>query len=373
MRRARPRASALLSLALAAAAVALLGLVALRPPAPPPAARAPPPGLRAAARAPPPPLPRPPPPPPPPLIPRRLLFCFGFFDATFRLDLSARDCDFSGPSPPPCVLLARAARALPAAVASRIQQWAARYPEWEVVVVDPAAAARAAAARAPAAAPLLAALRAGAQRADVARLALLAAYGGVYADVDAAPGAGDLDELLAAHARARALFFEEAFLTPTEAAAAAAHAVRGGRAEARQRIANYFMASAPAGAAAGGGAAGPCARGAVDAVLALVAARALARPALDARDADYEVLWTTGPDAVTDAVHALRGWALDGADIVGAARLDAARDIETPARRGAAPGAPDADECAAVVPRPVDQRYFAHEAAGGWKGRGGRA
>ena len=307
------------------------------------------------------------PPPRPARIPRRFLFVYGLWDESLRLDLGAPDCTFSSPRPPPCLELSRQAHRLPAAVAAALGAWTARYPQWEAVILDARGAAQLVAERYPDLAPLFAQLPPGVQRADLARLLLLDAFGGVYADVDALPEGGDLDALLATHAHAGALVFEEAVLTPAGAAAAGrAHPIRAGRPEARQRIANYFMASAPsAGAEEGGGA---CPRGAVRAVLEAVAQRLRAHPALSPSDAEYEVLYTTGPDAVTEAVHALRGWALDGSDILGTTRLVSARDIETVVRAAEPPNA-----CVEVIPRPTDQLYFAHAAAGTWKGRGGGA
>ena len=295
----------------------------------------------------------PPAPPLPASIPRRFLFLYGLWGADFRAPLGdGADCDFSAPAPPPCANLSAHAHLLPPPIAAALAAWTARYPAWEATLLDRGGLGRLVAARFPELAPPLAALPSGVQRADVARLLLLAAYGGVYADVDAAPAAGDLGALLSAHADASALFFEEALLSPAQAAAAgAAHAVRGGVPEARQRIANYFIAAAPGEAC-------------IAAALREALARARSHPALAPADADYEVLFTTGPDMLTDAVHRLRGWALDGSDIVGSARLVEGSDIETPLR-GAAAAPPH--PCA-VVPRPVDQLYFSHAAAGTWKG-----
>lgn len=305
----------------------------------------------------------PPPPRPPARIPRRFLFAYGLWEDSLHLDLDAPDCTFSSARPPPCLELSRQAHRLPAAVAAALGAWTARYPHWEAVILDARGAVQLVAQRYPDLAPLYAQLPPGVQRADIARLLLLGAYGGFYLDVDASPQEGDLDALLAAHARAGALVFEEAVLSPEGAAAAGrAHPIRAGRPEARQRIANYFMASAPSASAEGGGG---CPRGAVRAMLEAVAQRLRAHPALSPSDADYEVLYTTGPDAVTEAVHALRGWALDGSDILGTTRLVGARDIETVVRAAEPPNA-----CVEVIPRPTDQLYFAHAAAGTWKGRG---
>jgi hypothetical protein len=244
------------------------------------------------------------------------------------------------------------------------------------LILDAAGAARLAAARFPALAPLLASLGTGVQRSDLGRLLLLAAFGGVYVDVDASPvPGGDLGALLAAHAAAPALFFEEALLTPAAAAAAGReHPIRGGRPEARTRIANYFMASTGADAAAAAAsssssaasASAACRGAAVLRILEEVAARVQQHPLLSPRDAEYEVLFTTGPDAVTEAVHALMGWSLEGGDIVGTLALEplAKGEILTAVRRGEGGGA----RCLGVVPRPLDQRYFAHAAEGTWKG-----
>jgi hypothetical protein len=280
-------------------------------------------------------------------IPHRFLFLFGLWDA---LPLNFSGCDLSGSSPPPCMHLPQVAPALPASVALQLNAWVARYPTWDLIVVDRVGLDLLVSSHFPALTPILDMLPTGVQRSDVARLLLLSAWGGVYADVDAAPAKGDLEALLDAHPHASALFFEEALLTPSQAEhAALSHAVRSGRPEARQRIANYFIASAPR-------------ERCIRTVLEEVVARVRKRPALTPGDADYEVLFTTGPDAVTDAVHGLRGWALDGSDILRSQRLVEESDIESPVR------APSAPHPCAVVPRPLDQRVFSHAAAGTWKG-----
>ena len=291
-------------------------------------------------------------------IPRRLLFLFGFWDETFRLPLD--DCDFTSPAPPPCLRLSRVAHLLPTDVAARLSAWTSRYASWESVILDFSGAKKLAAARFPEFSATLVAAHTGVQRSDIARLLMLAAYGGIYADADTTPSSSDMNELLDSdHARSNSLFFEETVLTPEQAAAAArAHPIREGAPEARQRIANYFMASAPA-------AADTCAGGAALATLKLISARVGLHPTLSS-DTDYDVLFTTGPDALTDTVHSLRGWSLDGSDITGTARLDAAKDIETVLR--AADSGHGAD-CVGVVPRPIDQLYFTHGADGAWKRR----
>jgi hypothetical protein len=238
--------------------------------------------------------------------------------------------------------------------------WAERYPSFEHVVFDYSAILKISASRFPDYVPVLASLQTGVQRSDVARLLILAAYGGVYADIDASPASRDLDDLLSLHPHSHALFFEEAVLSPAVAAAARWHAIRDNAPEARQRIANYFMASAPSSPSA-------CAGGAALAILEVVKTRVRSHPTLSQSDADYEVLYTTGPDAVTDAVHVLRGWNLGGDDIVGTTRLDPGSDIETVVRTEKARDS--SAQCADVVPRPLDQRYFSHDAVGAWKGR----
>lgn len=312
-------------------------------------------------------------------IPRRLLFCYGLFDAQFRLR-GVGDCDFSLPGPPLCVSLADQADLLPPRVAASLRTWSERYPAnagWEHVIVDGVAVARLAAAHFPDLVTLLDSLT-GVQRADVARLMLLSAWGGFYADVDTAPGPRVLDDLLREHPSAGALFFEEAVLSQAAAEAVArAHPIRAGVPEARQRISNYVMASAPTALVPPAGEAstpkplsGACTEGAVRAVLDEVVSRLRAHPALSPADADYEVLFTTGPDAVTSAVHTLRGWSLAGDDIMGLLRLDPASDIETVARNVSTDDDALGAKCATVIPRPIDQRYFSHGAAGSWKGRG---
>lgn len=293
-------------------------------------------------------------------IPHRLLFLYGFWADTFQLPLNdSAACDFASLTPPPCVRLSGVAHLLPANVAEKLSAWTARYASWESVVLDFAGATKLAAARLPEFSATLEAAQTGVQRSDIARLLMLAAWGGVYADADAAPAASDLGELLDTHAVVNSLFFEETVLTPEMAAGAAqAHHIRGGVPEARQRIANYFMASTRSET-------DTCDGGAVLAILRLIDGRVRRHMTLSA-DKEYEILFTTGPDAVTDAVHMLRGWRLDGTDITDTTRLDAAKEIQTVVRDGdRGQGA----ACASVIPRPVDQLYFAHGADGAWKGR----
>lgn len=67
-------------------------------------------------------------------------------------------------------------------------------------------------------------------------------YGGYYFDCDTQPQRSlPLRQLLEKYKNKSAFVFEESVLSSSEAAAAAAHAIRGGVGEARQRVANYAV------------------------------------------------------------------------------------------------------------------------------------
>ena len=247
------------------------------------------------------------------------------------------------------------------------------------------------------------------QRADLLRVLLVASFGGLYVDLDVRPpaaaggkGPHPLDELWASYPTAAALLFEEAVLTPAQAAAAAAaHPIRGGAPEECQRIANYMLAAAPASLSLGeswqqqlpvGGS-----QGLLQGVLDLLVRRA----PLPVRS-DYDVLFTTGPAMLTEALHAYAADLADKAGVVSAAGGGAtlsgmmegsacgpsASDLLASAAVASSAGEagagadssgkflrqlPPGPGVVTVVRRPEDQLYFDHMTTGTWRGGGAAA
>ena len=217
---------------------------------------------------------------------------------------------------------------------------------------------------------------------------LLARFGGLYLDVDVRPpaagsrgtggGPRSLDSLWAAYPSATVIMFEESLLTPQDAEAAGRmHRIRGGEPEECQRIANYMMAAAPATPPLSDRDSGSVpARNASPAtpllqrILDLMLMRA-AMPVVE----DYDVLYTTGPALVTEAVYA-------HATAIHAAfkKLSPLRTESTvglrvlqSACRKASGLLHDADiggsraETICIVERPIDQDYFDHMTNGNWR------
>ena len=151
------------------------------------------------------------------------------------------------------------------------------------------------------------------QRADLARYLILQAHGGVYADLDVVCSS-NIGPLLAVPDGARAVLFVER-VQSVEAARhwASVHPIRRGAPEVTTRMANYVMAAAPRAPV-------------MDRVIALL----LERANLTVKGT-YDVLYTTGPDVVSEAVHASRGAGC------------------------------------AVVPAHVARLYFRHRCAGSWR------
>lgn len=143
------------------------------------------------------------------------------------------------------------------------------------------------------------------QRSDLLRLLLVAHFGGLYVDLDVRPRSRPLDELWAMQPSASTLHFEEIVLSPDNALAVARdRPIRGGRPEECQRIANFAFASDRVKpplrdevSLALGSDSGPLSL--FQRVLSLM----LSRAALPVHS-DYDVLYSTGPAALTEAVHA---------------------------------------------------------------------
>ena len=123
----------------------------------------------------------------------------------------------------------------------------------------------------------------GAQRADVGRVLLMKSQGGVYCDADMLP-IRPLDELLAPYANAGVVLAVEVWATRRWARKSARrNAIREAHPESLRRVANYFLASVPG-------------HPFWDEVLELQRLRAHLPV-----HGEYDILYTTGPDIITEA------------------------------------------------------------------------
>jgi mannosyltransferase OCH1-like enzyme len=158
------------------------------------------------------------------------------------------------------------------------------------------------------------------QRCDVARPILLSAAGGVYSDLDVQPYR-DLNWLCGLYPHAGVILIEEVTLSRASSRRRGNRfPVRGGRPELRLRVANFWMASV---------AGHPF----WSDVLALMEERS----DIAVRH-DYDVIYTTGPDIISEAFDRSLG------------KYD---DI-------------------ALVPRGVARRFFRHRTHGSWRKEGTR-
>lgn len=181
-------------------------------------------------------------------------------------------------------------RPLPKPYRDQIENWQQRHPEWEIRIHD-GHAMRCLAEEFPEI-PYDAYARA-IQRCDVCRPMLLARHGGVYADLDVTP-LDSLETVIREAGDPGALLLTEVVLSvPAAVINGLRRRIRRGRPERRRRIANYLMASEPGHAI-------------WQEVLGLLSERA----ALSVRE-DYDVIYTTGPDVITEALTRLR----DRADV----------------------------------------------------------
>jgi len=131
----------------------------------------------------------------------------------------------------------------------------------------------------------------GAQRADLVRYVIVYDEGGFYFDCDCRPGLWSLRDYLVRHHRdLTALFFVERVISRRRAHAAASRfPIRRGVSEHPERLANFAF--------------GCTARHrALSELLGTVGERCRQTPVVFD---DYGVLYTTGPDAVTDTIHGL--------------------------------------------------------------------
>lgn len=154
------------------------------------------------------------------------------------------------------------------------------------------------------------------QRCDVCRPMLMHRFGGVYSDMDVEPH-GCLDHLFAQYARANVLLGVEVEISLREARSIGRQrAIRKGLPEIPRRIGNYFMASTPG-------------HPFWIEVLELMKSRA----SLPVRE-PYDVLYTTGPDIITETLHRTEGRFPD----------------------------------VAVIPRKILDRFITHRCDGHWRG-----
>lgn len=156
------------------------------------------------------------------------------------------------------------------------------------------------------------------QRCDVARPLLLQEHGGIYSDLDVHPNL-DMDWLCGLFPKAKVLLVEEVTLSKASSIRRGNRfPIRQGNPELRLRVANFWMASAPG-------------HPFWDDVMELIEKRRH----LEIKN-DYDVIFTTGPDIITEVYHQK------------AARYD---DV-------------------ALIPRKIARRFFRHRTHGSWRTEG---
>lgn len=153
------------------------------------------------------------------------------------------------------------------------------------------------------------------QRCDVARPILLNSVGGVYSDLDVQPFR-DLNWLCGLYPHARVLLIEEVTLSPASSRRRGNRfPIRKGRPELPLRVANFWMASVPG-------------HPFWNDVLELVAERSDHQVRHD-----YDVIYTTGPDVISEVYDRTLGKYSD----------------------------------VALVPRHIARRFFRHRTHGSWR------
>ena len=153
------------------------------------------------------------------------------------------------------------------------------------------------------------------QRCDLARPLLLEKYGGIYSDLDVHPYR-DLDWLCGLYPHANVLLIEEVTLTRGSSVRRGNRfAIRQGQPELRLRVANFWMASV---------AGHPF----WQEVMELVEERSHL-----AIQHDYDVIYTTGPDVISEVYHRT---------------FQKYDDL-------------------ALVPRAIARRFFRHRTHGSWR------
>ena len=156
------------------------------------------------------------------------------------------------------------------------------------------------------------------QRCDVARPLILKEVGGIYSDLDVHPHR-DMDWLCGLYPRAKVLLVEEVTLTRGSSIRRGNRfPVRQGNPELRLRVANFWMASAPG-------------HPFWDDVMDLVDERRK----IEIKN-DYDVIYTTGPDIISEVYHR---------------KADQYDDV-------------------ALIPRKIARRFFRHRTHGSWRTEG---
>lgn len=133
------------------------------------------------------------------------------------------------------------------------------------------------------------------QRADIARYVVLLDRGGIYMDSDCAPNSSSLFKFLTAPAQSRweAIYFIEHIASKTYAQSTATlFPIREGIPEQTERLANFAMACVPQ-------------HPSMKLILEEVMKRCRKHLNPGTVD-DYGVLYTTGPDALTDVIQQVR-------------------------------------------------------------------
>jgi hypothetical protein len=300
-------------------------------------------------------------------IPRQLLFVFGLWD-----DFSFDTMEVSAKGNSDGVDLSSSpekAAQLPSPQRERLLCWLQTHPAWRVLVWDLASAHAFMRRYHPELLSVYAGYRRVVQQSDLLRVLLVARFGGLYMDLDVRPPAANprpLEELWTAHPRAAALLFEESILTPEAAwAAAQSFRIRNNRPEECQRIANYLIASSPLHA-----------KSSVRSILQRSVQLMRDRASLEVRS-DYDVLYTTGPALLTEAVHKYALGQLADArfqrGLPAPTLVDVSRKtvcvMASDLLREAANLRPESLEAVSVdiVRRPEDQRYFDHMVTGTWR------
>ena len=160
--------------------------------------------------------------------------------------------------------------------------WARRNPDWQVVLWRKQPLEQFLVEHYPEHFELYSTFPRGAQRADFLRYLLVYHYGGAYCDLDLFCRAPLTPHLGAAEA----VFFTETVLSPEAAEKKGQrHPIRRGCAEQQRRIANYFFAARPG-------------HDILKGLIALTVQRAGEKT-----QEDYDVIYITGPDAMTEAVN----------------------------------------------------------------------
>ncbi|MGI9519887.1 MAG: glycosyltransferase family 32 protein [Pirellulaceae bacterium] len=156
------------------------------------------------------------------------------------------------------------------------------------------------------------------QRCDVARPLLLNQFGGIYSDLDVDPFR-DMDWLCGLFPKARVLLIEEVTLSRASSVRRGNRfPIRQGRPELRLRVANFWMASVPG---------HPFWQDVLDLIHK--------RRELEIRN-DYDVIYTTGPDIISEVYH--QTW--------------------------------EKYDDVALVPRRTARRFFRHRTHGSWRMEG---